>query len=211
MADVENITQASATSVARYAVDPVISRFIVRAFATGLLSVFGHDPIIAIRSVTGEAQFNPDALQQSSLHLVIRADSLSVTNNLSDKDRREIEREMRESVLETAKFPQIVYDCERVLVRSGSDGNYDVTLQGNLSLHGVTRPQAITARLNLSGDMLRSFGEFRLRQSEYSIRPVSAVGGGLKVKDELQFSFDIVARRQSRSVEQSNPKAESVV
>ena len=45
--------------------------------------------------------------------------------------------------------------------------------------------------------MLRAFGEFSLRQSDYGIKPVSAVGGGLKVKDEVKFTFDIVARKQS--------------
>ena len=44
--------------------------------------------------------------------------------------------------------------------------------------------------------MLRAFGEFAIRQSDYNIKPVSAIGGGLKVKDEVKFSFDIVARRQ---------------
>jgi hypothetical protein len=44
--------------------------------------------------------------------------------------------------------------------------------------------------------MLRAFGEFALRQSDYGIKPPSAVGGGLKVKDEVKFTFDIVARKR---------------
>ena len=44
----------------RYAIDGRISRFTVRAFASGMLSAFGHSPTIAIRDFAGEAQFNPD-------------------------------------------------------------------------------------------------------------------------------------------------------
>jgi len=44
--------------------------------------------------------------------------------------------------------------------------------------------------------MLHAFGEFTIRQSDYNIKPISAIGGGLKVKDELKFSFDIVGRKQ---------------
>ena len=71
----------------------------------------------------------------------------------------------------------------------------DVMLHGKLTLHGVTRPQKVPARIAVTGDMLRAFGEFSLRQSDYNIKPVSAVGGGLKVKDEVKFTFDIVARK----------------
>jgi hypothetical protein len=36
-----------------------------------------------------------------------------------------------------------------------------------------------------------------VRQSDYEIRPVSAVGGAVKLKDELKLSFDITARKQA--------------
>jgi hypothetical protein len=44
--------------------------------------------------------------------------------------------------------------------------------------------------------MLRASGEFLLSQSSYGIKPVSVAGGALKLKDELKFSFEIVARKQ---------------
>ena len=130
------------------------------------------------------------------MHVTVKAASLTVTDDISDKDRREIEREMQDSVLESAKYPEIVYDCSRVSVNNPGNGQYSITLQGNLTLHGVTRGLTIPARVAVTGDMLRAFGEFSLRQSDYNIKPVSAIGGGLKVKDEVKFSFDIVARKQ---------------
>lgn len=180
----------------RYVIDATVSRFTVKAFAGGLLSAFGHSPTIAIRDLEGEVVYNPAALEQSSLHLVVRADSLAVTDNVNDKDRREMETEMRDNVLEIAKYPEIIYDAPRVSVKSTSDGQGDIVLLGQLTLHGVTRSQPVPARIAVTGDMLRAFGEFTLRQSNYNIKPVSAVGGGLKVKDEVKFSFDIVARKQ---------------
>ena len=187
----------AATAVAdRYVIDPMISRFTVKVIATGLLSSFGHSPTIQIRDFKGEIEFNAHAIDQSSLHLVVRTDSLSVADNISDKDRREIESQMRDQVLETSKYSEIVYSTTQVSPQDGSRPN-DVMLAGRLSLHGVTRPQRIPARLSLTGDLLRAFGEFSLRQSDYSIKPVTAVGGGLKVKDEVKFTFDIAARKQS--------------
>jgi hypothetical protein len=73
----------------------------------------------------------------------------------------------------------------------------NVILNGQLTLRGVTRGQKVPAMLVATGDMLHAFGEFSLRQTDYHIQPVSAVGGGLKVKDEVKFEFDIVARKQN--------------
>jgi polyisoprenoid-binding protein YceI len=189
---------AQAPSVARqYAINAMVSRFTVQAFASGLLSAFGHNPKIAIRDLKGDINFNPEQIDKSMMHLVIRADSLSVTDNISDKDRRDIESEMREKVLEISKYPEIVFDVAGVTVNQAEDSQFNVTLNGQLKLHGVTRSQKVPATLVGTGDMLRSFGEFSLRQTDYGVKPVSAVGGGLKVKDELKLTFDIVARAQS--------------
>lgn len=187
----------AAATLDRYIINPMISRFTVKAVATGLLSAFGHSPTIMIRDLKGEIGFNPQALEQSSLHLIVRADSLTVTDNVNDKDRREIESQMREQVLETSKYPEIVYDTQKVSVKNAVDSQNDVVLLGQLTLHGVTRPQQVPAKIVLTGDVLRAFGEFSLRQSDYNVKPVSAVGGGLKVKDEVKFTFDISARKQA--------------
>jgi len=190
------VSQGAATPAVRYVIETRVSRFTVRAFATGMLSAFGHSPTIAIRDFTGEAQFSPDNLEAASLRVTVKAASLRVTDDVSDKDRREIEREMQEGALEGAKYPEIVYDSSRVSLESPANGQYAIALHGNLTLHGVTNAVKIPARVAVTGDMLRAYGEFSLRQSDYNIKLVSAMGGGLKVKDEVKFSFDIAARKQ---------------
>jgi hypothetical protein len=42
---------------------------------------------------------------------------------------------------------------------------------------------------------LKVSGTFSILQSDYEIKLVSVAGGALKVKDELKFSFQIVARK----------------
>jgi polyisoprenoid-binding protein YceI len=181
----------------RYLIDAKGGTFTVRAFATGMLSAFGHNPTIAIPDVRGEIQFASDTLEDASLRMVIQAASLVVTDDISAKDRQEIERKMHDEVLEADAFPEIIYECPRVSsVRKMGDGSYSVSLDGELALHGVTRSQPVAARVTLKGDRLRATGEFSIRQSDYEIRPVSAAGGTVKLKDELKLSFDISARKQ---------------
>src|ERR1700688_3553623 len=100
--------------MARYAIDARRSTFTVRAFATGMLSAFGHNPTIAIPDFQGEIQFGTDTLEDASLRIVIQAASLVVTDDISAKDRQEIERRMHEEVLEADSFPEIIYECPRV-------------------------------------------------------------------------------------------------
>ena len=52
---------------------------------------------------------------------------------------------------------------------------------------------------HLLGSMLRASGDFTLDQTDYNIKLVSVAGGALKLKDELKFSFEMVARKQDSS------------
>ncbi len=186
----------SATTV-RYSIDAKMSRFTVRAFATGVLSAFGHNPTIAIRDLEGEVRLPSSGVEDASLKMVIQAASLTVTDDIGDKDRKEIERRMRDEVLESDGYAEIVYKCPRVSSHQKlGEGLYMVVMKGDLSFHGVTRSQLVSARVALNGDTLRAAGEFSIRQSDYEIRPVSAAGGTVKLKDEIKLSFDIAARKQ---------------
>lgn len=185
------------SGVVRYAVDPGVSRMTVRAFAGGALSVMGHNPSFAIRDVRGEAALDPEGTA-AALSLSINATSLALTDSMSDSDRREIERTMREEVLETSRFPDIVYDCPetKASVTKSGDGQFQIQLGGDLTLHGVTRSHPITARVYLMGDMLRGSAESSLRQTDFGIKLVNVAGGMLKVKEEVKLTFDLVARKQ---------------
>jgi polyisoprenoid-binding protein YceI len=179
-----------------YIVETKGSTFIIRAFATGLLSAFGHNPTIAVPDFEGEVFLNPNALEQSSLRMVFHSASLTVTDDISEKDREEINRRIHSEVLESDSFPDIVYEGSRVSASKSGEGQYWVALNGDLTLHGVTCRQPVSARVSVNGDMLRATGDSSVRQSDYEIRPVSAVGGAVKLKDELKLSFDISARKQ---------------
>lgn len=180
----------------RYVIDGRASRFSVRAFATGMLSAMGHNPTIGILDFCGDVTFNPENLEAGSLKIVVKASSLKVQDDISAKDLREMERLMNQEVLETAKFPEIVYEAQTVGVAKMGDALYSASIPGQLTLHGVSRSQSLSARIALLGSMLRASGQFSVSQSDYRIKPVSVAGGALKLKDELIFSFEIVASKQ---------------
>ena len=182
-----------------YVIDSRSSRFTVQAFATGLLAKMGHNPTIGIRDFSGEMEFNPEKLEAGGFRLVIKSASLSVQDDISDKDLREIERLMKAEVLETERFPEIVYEAPSISVTKMADMLCSAMLNGNLTMHGVTRKQPIVVRVAVLGNMLRASGDFSLDQTDYNIKLISVAGGALKLKNELKFSFEIVARKQGHS------------
>ncbi len=179
----------------RFVIDARRSRFTVQAFATGVLAAMGHDPTIGIRTFAGEVGFDADGLRAGRLTLTIDSASLSVLDDVSDKDRREIERVMKSEVLEVEKYPEINYEASQIAIARVDSALYKAAVNGDLRFHGVTRKQPLTVRIAMLGTMLRGSGEFTLKQSDFQIKPVSVAGGILKVKDELKFSFEMIANR----------------
>jgi polyisoprenoid-binding protein YceI len=175
----------------RYRLDPGQSRFTVQAFAAGMLSFLGHSPTFAVRDFSGVVSFERGRAEEMRLELTVRADGLALVDQVRDADRREIEGTMRRDVLETAAYPEIRYEAAQVSADAVARGHYRAHIGGRLSLHGVTRPQPVDAELLVFDDGIRLRGESSLRLSDYRIRPVTALGGTIRLKDELRLSFDL--------------------
>ena len=73
--------------MARYTLGPAGSRFTVQAFASGMLSALGHSPTFEIRDFAGELRFAPDAVGEAAFHMTVKAESLTLKDSVSAKDR----------------------------------------------------------------------------------------------------------------------------
>jgi polyisoprenoid-binding protein YceI len=179
----------------KFQIDPAASRFTVQAFATGLLSAFGHNPRISIRDYEGEMEFVPESYEKASVKITLPMGAMEVLDEMKRDDRKKLETDMYQSVLDVDRFPTAVFESKQIMVQKLSD-LVQAHVVGELSFHGVTRDEVIDARVTNMGTMLRASGEFTLRQSDYGIKPVSFAAGALRLKDELKFQFELVARQQ---------------
>jgi polyisoprenoid-binding protein YceI len=195
--------------VARYRFDPPRSRFTIQAFATGFLSAFAHSPIFAVRDFDGGIRFRDGRVEDLELELIIPADALELESRVAPAERRDIESRMRTEVLEPARYPEIRFHSTDVLVTPSSPGRYQLRMGGRLSLHGVTLPHEIDAELLVFSDGLRLRGEDSLRMSQYRIRPVTALGGAIQLKDDMRLEFDISAFSERPSMARA-PRLEAV-
>ncbi len=181
----------------RYRMDPGRSRFTVQAFAGGLLSFFAHSPTFVVRNFDGEVRLDSDTLASAAVNVIVRADSLELVDNVRPADRQEIENRMRREVLEVGAFPEIRFESTEIIATATAADRNLVRITGLLSLHGVTNRERVDAALSLYDDGIRLAGEFPLRLSDYRIRPVTALGGSIVLRDELRVAFDLVAMKEA--------------
>jgi len=178
----------------RYRIDARRSEFTVQAFSEGMLSFMGHNPTFAVRRYGGEIQFASGNKSVDSMLLVVETETLRLLDRVKEKDGAEIENTMLDDVLETHQFPEIVLVSKDVRMRQVAQARYVAEIVGQLSLHGIMRQNLIEVEAEINNGNLRAWGEFWLRQSDYNIKQVKALGGTLKVKDDVKISFDITAQ-----------------
>jgi polyisoprenoid-binding protein YceI len=136
-------------------------------------------------------------LARSSVTLEFDAAKLRVTGKGEPaKDVPEAQSVMLgERVLDVKRFPTIAFKSRDVEVTRRTGDEATLLISGDLTLHGQTRPIKVAAQVMLGQGKVTSRGAFEIKQTAFGIKPVTAVGGTVRVKDELKISFVIVAMR----------------
>jgi polyisoprenoid-binding protein YceI len=99
-------------------------------------------------------------------------------------------RLMWEDHLEVAKFPEIRFILAGLRDLRREAGNIAVTLEGELTLHGVTRPLHIPATVSPADGRFEVEGRTPLKMSDYGIgRPAFLF---VTVKDEVEVRFRVL-------------------
>lgn len=96
-------------------------------------------------------------------------------------------------VLDVAHHPTATFDIESALrpQRPVNGAKPTVDLVGTFTLHGVARKVVIPAEVGAAGRVLRLIGSFRIKQTDFGIKPYKKLGGVVGVTDELVIHGDI--------------------
>ena len=185
---------AQAPSPAIYNIDTTRSRIELAVFRSGILKVIGHDHAIVAKSFSGEIRFNPANIGDCTVQLSIDSGSLVVLDdpNVSEKDRKEIQANMEgPKVLSVREFPRITFQSTGV----SRTTREDLILRGKLNLHGVGKEISFPVQIHPENNLLRVTGTATIAQTDFGIKPIKAAAGGLRVKDQVNVKFDIIAER----------------
>ncbi len=188
----------------RYAVQSAQSEIRLLVFRAGPLARFGHDHVI-VGSARGEIWAGRTA-PESGFLLEIPVESLSVDPIAARAEEgedfaAEVSPEAREGtrghmlgkeVLDSQRYPVI-----RVESVALSGPRWNPSVIARATLRGVTRELRFPAAVVEHGDRLTVIASFSFRQSDFGIEPYSALGGGLRVADEVRVRIRLVARREA--------------
>jgi polyisoprenoid-binding protein YceI len=188
------LSQAQAQAQA-YSVATNESTLTILVGKAGALRGLGHEHVVAVKSFSGEAHISPNALNRASFALEIEAGSLSVADEgISDKDRMEIERSMKEKVLDVSRFPKISFQSVSITDIKPTANGQTALLDGHLTLNGVTNQVRMPAAITVTPEQLRVSGDIMIKQTDFGIKPYSTAGGTVKVRNELKIRFSVVAK-----------------
>ncbi|MFO1518778.1 MAG: YceI family protein [bacterium] len=185
------LTSRDARSV--YSIDPAQSELVIHTGTSGLFAGMGHKLSILAKEIGGKVLLSREDLSKSSLEINVKSASLAVTDKVSEKDKAEIESNMREKVLQTREFPEVSFKSTGIEVEKTGEHDYKLRIAGDFTLLGVTRSLVLPALLHLEEKRLEASGEFEIKQKDFGMKPSSGAGGMVKVKNELKVTYRIVA------------------
>ena len=94
---------------------------------------------------------------------------------------------MLSKVLDADRYPVVA-----IAVRGKADDG-DQALQVTITLHGVSRTQAVPVRIVHAGKTLTASGATTIKQTDFGLVPFSVMGGAMAVEDQLDLQFSVVA------------------
>ena len=148
----------------------------------GAAAKAGHDLVIEVTSWEAELDVAMDpaiTLTADGGSLRVREGSGGVTA-LGDDEKAGIEQTIDDEVLQraTIEFRSSAVELD--------PGGTTVTVHGELALAGTSRPISFT----LTSEDGRLTGRATLKQSDWGIKPYTALFGTLKVADEVEVAID---------------------
>jgi polyisoprenoid-binding protein YceI len=131
----------------------------------------------------GEIRFDP-ATGSASGELVVDATSAQSGNDARDKD-------MHTKVLESGRYPEIVFRPDRVVGKVAAQGPSQVRLHGIFSIHGAEHEIEIPAEVEAAGGQYRATVKFSVPFVEWGMKDPSTLF--LRVDKRVDITIHTIA------------------
>jgi polyisoprenoid-binding protein YceI len=175
--------------------DAARSKVIVEVGKAGAFSfVAGHSHKVA-GPIRGTLAVDPEHPENATATFEIRTADLKVLQDGEPPDDvPQVQEAMAsERVLDVRRYPTVTFQSRGVRVRERDGDSLELTITGDLTLHGNTRSIDVPVHAELASNTMTARGSFSVKQTDYGIKPVSVAGGTVRVKDELKISFTVLA------------------
>ena len=135
---------------------------------------------------------------------------VGLTGTTSESTKRQVNANMLGTqVLDVKHHPTATLDIDSAtyLAQKSRRGYPIVEIKGRFTLHGVTRRVRILTELIEEKEVTRLHGGFRIRQTDYRIKPLSKAFGAIGVADELRIYGELILASTNRTPAGVNARA----
>ncbi len=142
-------------------------------------------------NVSGDFNLSNTGVEKINTGVVkIETKSIKSTKNSDIMDSRTY------STLKADAHPQISYVFTKLLNVQQSGSETIMTVNGNLTIAGVTKPTDLVLRIKTlpNGD-LEIKGSRKILMSNHGVKPPSFMLGAMKVGDEINITYDIILKK----------------
>lgn len=180
----------------QFRIDAAATSVLVRVGRAGVFAFAGHDHEVLAPAVDGGISIDRADVRQSSIWVEFDAATLKVTGRGEPpSDVPEVQRVMlSERVLDVQRYPKIMFRSRSVSLVEHAGQEMMLRVEGDLTLHGMTRSVTVPVRVRLTADQLSADGKVAVRQTDFGIRPVTAGVGTVRVRDQIDIVFSVTAK-----------------
>jgi len=154
---------------------------------SGTLSFDGH---ATVGDFTGTTTTVTGEMTGGESLAAVRGWVESPVKTLDTGDRKR-DKDLNKS-MESDKYPTMRFELTGVTPESTSAGSAAVTLQGKLTLHGVTREVTLPGRIRYDGDALQLRSDFPLDLGDYEIGGLTKLLGMLRMYEGIEVHVDLM-------------------
>ena len=117
---------------------------------------------------------------------------LAADATTGDSGSKGRDRKMHQLVLESARFPDIVFQPQRVIGHLPATGAAEMEIDGLLTLHGQTHPMTATGPVQVNGDAVTADLKMTVPYEDWGMKNPSTLF--LRVNKEVEITVHAVGR-----------------
>lgn len=104
-----------------------------------------------------------------------------------------MQEHFNEKYIESEKFPKSSFSGKiNEVIDLTVDGTYDVTVTGNLNLHGVIQQRTVQGTVSIKGGVIHLISNFRIKVSDHKIEIPTLVV--TKIAEEIAVTVDAIVK-----------------
>lgn len=106
-----------------------------------------------------------------------------------------MEEHFNENYVESSKFPKATFSGNIMNLQDVNfkkDGTYNVTVKGNLTMHGVTKPVEVPGKITVKNGLITAVSSFTVAPEDYQIKIPNLVREKIskQIKVEVDMNYE---------------------